>query len=164
MKTDMKKILIPVLSLLMAAFAVSCTPQEPDYSGMKAVLGLEVADMQDLYEVNKRQQKTVNIKVTAEEVPGTTLNITLGVNPELVAAYNEANGKDYEMLPAEAYNFVDRELMLPRFNTISSLGQLNLVGMGCDPEKTYVLPVVIEKVEGSETYEIAENGVAYFVF
>ena len=164
MKTDMKKILIPVLSLLMAAFAVSCTPQEPDYSGMKAVLGLEVADMQDLYEVNKRQQKTVNIKVTAEAVPGTTLHITLGVNPELVAAYNEANGKNYEMLPAEAYNFVDRELMLPRFNTISSLGQLNLVGMGCDPEKTYVLPVVIEKVEGSENYEIAENGVAYFVF
>lgn len=164
MKTDMKKILIPVLSLLMAAFAVSCTPQEPDYSGMKAVLGIEVADFQSIYEVNKRQQKTVNIKVAAEAVPGTTLNITLGVNPELVAAYNEANGKDYEMLPAEAYNFVDRELMLPRFNTISSLGQLNLVGMGCDPEKTYVLPVVIEKVEGSENYEIAENGVAYFVF
>lgn len=164
MKTDMKKILIPVLSLLMAAFAVSCTPQEPDYSGMKAVLGLEVADMQDLYEVNKRQQKTVNIKVAAEAVPGTTLNITLGVNPELVAAYNEANGKNYEMLPAEAYSFVDRELMLPRFNTISSLGQLNLIGMGCDPEKTYVLPVVIEKVEGSENYEISETGVAYLVY
>ena len=164
MKTDMKKILIPVLSLLMAAFAVSCTPQEPDYSGMKAVLGIEVADMLDLYEVNKRQQKTVNLKVAAEAVPGTTLNITLGVNPELVAAYNEANGKNYEMLPAEAYSFVDRELMLPRFNKISSLGQINLIGRGCESQKTYLLPVVIEKVDGSDNFELSETSVAYFVF
>lgn len=160
----MKKILIPVLSLLMAAFAVSCTEQEPDYSGMRAVLGIEVADMQDLYQVNKRQQKTVNLKVTAEEISGTTLNVIIGVNPDLVATYNEAHGTDYVMLPAEAYSFVDREVMLPRFNKISSLGVLNLIGKGCVSEKTYLLPVVIEKVDGSENYELSETSVAYFVF
>ena len=131
---------------------------------MKAVLGIEVADMQNLYEVNKRQQKTVNLKVSAEEISGVTLTVTVGVKPELVAAYNEANGTNYEMLPSEAYNFMERELLLPRFNKVSSLGQLNLVGMGCDPEKTYVLPVGIEKVEGSENYEAPDSNAVFFVF
>lgn len=131
---------------------------------MKAVLGLEAYDVPEVFEVNKRQQKTVNIKVTAEAVPGSTLDVTLGVNADLVATYNEANNTDYEMLPSEAFNFVEREVLLLRFNTVSSLAQINLIGMGCDPEKTYLLPVVIEKVDGSDNYEMGENSVLYFRF
>lgn len=132
---------------------------------MKGVLGLEAYDVPEVVEVNKRQQKTINIKAIAESVAGTTLNITLGVDPELVAAYNAANNTSYEMLPADAYGFVDAELMLPKFNTVSSLGQLNLIGRGCNEEQIYLLPVVLSKVEGSDNWTLAENkSVIYLLF
>lgn len=165
MKNNMKKILIPVLSLLAVFSAVSCaTQEEQDFSHLKGVLSLEAYDLPDTVVVNKRQQKTINIKVTAPEICGKTLTVTLGVNPELVAVYNEEHNTNYEMLPSEAYNFSARELMLPRFNKVSSLGQLNLVGMGCKENQPYVLPVVIEKIAGSEECQVSDSAVVYFLY
>lgn len=165
MKNNMKKILIPVLSLLAVFSAVSCaTQEEQDFSHLKGVLSLEAYDVPDTVAVNKRQQKTFNIKVTAPEICGKTLTVTLGVNADLVAAYNEEHNTNYEMLPSEAYNFSARELMLPRFNKVSSLGQINLVGFGCKENQPYVLPVVIEKIAGSEDCQIADSAVVYFLY
>ena len=78
MKTDMKKILIPVLSLLMAAFAVSCTPQEPDYSGMKAVLGIEVEGEKLVNDVLYRADNILSMVEKVEEL-----------SPKTVAEYKE---------------------------------------------------------------------------
>ena len=134
---------------------------------MKGVLGLKMENAPEtgVFEVTKSQQKTVNIKVTAESICGSTLDIVVGVDPELVDAYNAANDTDYELIPAEAYSFADADAMLPKFNTESSLCMLNLLGRGCIENKVYVLPVVISQVTGSENYEIsAENGVIYILF
>lgn len=163
----MKKIFAQVLLLLMVFSAVSCNPEKEDYSDLKGVLGLKAENMPEvgIFEVDERQQKTVNIKVAAESICGSTLTITLGVDPELVAAYNEANNTDYEMLPSDSYSFVDDEVMLPYFNTESSLGQINLIGRGCIENQVYVLPVVISSVTGSDNYEIsAENNAIYLLF
>ena len=162
----MKRIFAPVLSLLMVFSAVSCN-QEPDYSDMKGVLGLTSLNTPEtgVFEVTKGQQKTVNIKVTAESICGSTLDIIVGADPALVEAYNTANGTSYEMLPTEAFTFADAEVMLPRFNTVSSVCQLNLVGRGCIENQEYILPVVISTVEGSENYELSqENSVLYIFF
>ena len=132
---------------------------------MRAVIGIEAYDVPEVFEVNKRQQKTVNIKATAEAVAGVTLDITIGVNPDLVAVYNEAHGTSYEMLPGEAFSFVEQQVLMPRFNKLSSLAQINLIGQGCVENQIYVLPVVIEKVTGTDNYELSvENSVTYFLF
>lgn len=162
----MKKIFAPVLSLLMFLSAASCNP-ETDYSDMKGVLGLKAENMPEagIFEVNERQQRTVNIKVAAESICGSTLNITIGVDPKLVEDYNAANNTEYELLPSDSYSFVDAEVILPYFNTESSLGQINLIGRGCIENQVYVLPVVISTVTGSDNYEIsAENNVIYLLF
>ena len=162
----MKRMLLPVLSLLMVFSAVSCN-QEKDYSDMKGVIALVAENIPEagIFEVNERQQKTVNIKVAAESICGSTLNITLGVDPKLVADYNAANDTEYELLPSDSYSFVDAEVMLPYFNTESSLGQINLIGRGCVENQVYLLPLVISAVTGSDNYEIsAENNVIYLLF
>lgn len=162
----MKRMLLPVLSLLMVFSAVSCN-QEKDYSDMKGVIALVAENIPEagIFEVNERQQKTVNIKVAAESICGSTLNITVGVDPKLVADYNAANDTEYELLPSDSYSFVDAEVMLPYFNTESSLGQINLIGRGCVENQVYLLPLVISAVTGSDNYEIsAENNAIYLLF
>ena len=162
----MKRIFAKLLLLLMVFSAVSCE-NVPDYSDMKGELGLKSDSTPEsgVYEITKGQQKTVNIKVVAESTCGSTLNIVVGVDAQLVDAYNEENGTEYELLPADAYSFADADVMLPKFNAESSLCQLNLIARGCVENQTYILPVVISDVTGSDNYEIlADKNVIYILF
>ena len=155
---------------MLSAFSCNEYIENVDVPCIKGVIGVAAFEGSDplgevtTYEVGKRQAKTINLKAIAEEVSGSGLKVTFGADPELVNAYNEANGTSYEMLPGEAYRFSGKEMLMPRYNVYSAQDQLTLIGQGCVEDQFYLLPVTITKVVGSDNYSFSEkNGVIYFI-
>ena len=168
----MKRIFSPILSLLVMFTAFSCNDYvaDMDQPCRKAVLGVAAFEngvdlgTAPVYEVGKRQAKTISLKAFAEEVPGVSLKISFGVDPALVDVYNEANGTSYEVLPGDAYKFGEQDVIMPRFNQYSAESKFTLIGQGCVEDQFYLLPVVITKVNGSENYVFSETKqVVYFL-
>ena len=156
----MKKFLSALLMLLPCFFILSCNKEN---SGT-AVLSVVVNDAQAIYEVAEHQSTDLDLMVTADPTSAEAYTITLGVKPDLVAAYNAKNGTDYLMLPAAAYKFPSTTVMLPRYSAKSLSRQLSLIAEGCELDQTYLLPVVIESVKGGTNFEAPEEKAAYILF
>ena len=160
----MKKIAILVSVLLPCLLAVSCNKEKGQEEVKPAVLGIEVNDAQALYSVPKNQATTITLAVVADPVSEEAYTITVGANPGLVASYNSKNSTSYEMLPSDAYSFTSTSVMLPRYSAKSTNCELRLKGEGCEVDKTYLLPVVIDGVQGGTNFTAPEDKAAYILF
>lgn len=160
----MKRIAILLSAILPCLLAVSCNPEKGKEEAAPAQLGVEVKDALALYEVPKNQSTALTLAVVADPVSEEGYTITLGANPGLVASYNTANGTSYEMLPSSAFAFTSTQVMLPRYSAKSSSCELRLKGEGCEIDKTYLLPVVIDGVQGGTNFNAPEDKAAYILF
>lgn len=161
MKKIFSSLLIPALALL----ALSCEKEQgQEQTSGKAVLGVSVEGLPELVELPQNQSIAYNLYVVAEPGPSDALKVTLAADPTFVDEYNATMGTAYEMLPAEAYEVVASDLMLMRYNKQSVPGTLKLKGAGCEIDKTYLLPVVVDKVQGTAQYEAPLDKVAYVFF
>lgn len=162
----MKKLFSFALILLPCLFIASCNGNKGNDgpSGGKAGLGVSVKDAKTIYEVPKNQYIDLSLSVVADPVSAEGYTITLGANPNLVSTYNAAQGTSYEMLPSSAYQFTSAAVMLPRYATSSTSATLRLKGAGCEQDKVYVLPVIIDNVSGGVNYEAPAEKAAYILF
>lgn len=160
----MKKIAILVSVLLPCLLAVSCDKENGKEEAKPAQLGVEISDAKDLYEVPKNQATAISLAVVADPTSAEAYTITLGANPGLVASYNSKKGTSYEMLPSDAYSFTSTSVMLPRYSAKSTTCELRLKGEGCEVDKTYLLPVVIDGVQGGTNFQAPEDKAAYILF
>ena len=158
----MKRIANLALILLPCILAFSCKEKEPVVVE-KAVLGVDVLNLDGIVEVPMRQNKTFDVRVVADPGPAEALTVTIGPGADMVSKYNLAYGTDYQMLPADAYELPTTPFVIPRYNKESPTAQLRLKGSGCEIDKVYVLPIVITKAEGAE-FEAPEDNVAYVRF
>ena len=156
------------LALLLPGLLVaSCGEDDKDggdEQGATAQLGVEVKDAQDVFEVSQHQSVTLNLAVTAKPVPSEAYTITLGANPGLVSTYNAAYGTAYQMLPSEAFTFTSTQVMLPRYSAKSTCCELRLKGEGCVEDQVYLLPVVIDGVQGGTNFQAPDEMAAYILF
>lgn len=159
MKKFLSLLLIPVLGLL-----ASCEKQPDEQVAGKAVLGVSVENLPELVELPQNQSLSYTMYVVAEPGPSDALKVTLSADPAFVDEYNANNGTAYEMLPADAYEIVASDLMIMRYNKQSVPGTLKLKGAGCEVDKTYLLPIVVDKVQGTAQYEAPLDKVAYVFF
>lgn len=159
MKKFLSLLLIPVLGLL-----ASCEKQPDEQVAGKAVLGVSVENLPELVELPQNQSLSYTMYVVAEPGPSDALKVTLSADPTFVDEYNANNGTAYEMLPADAYEIVASDLMIMRYNKQSVPGTLKLKGAGCEIGKTYLLPIVVDKVQGTAQYEAPLDKVAYVFF
>ena len=155
---------------MLTAFSCNDYVADMDQPCRKAVLGVAAFEngvdlgTAPVYEVGKRQSKTISLKAFAEEVPGVSLKVSFGVDAALVDVYNEANGTSYEVLPGDAYKFGEQDVIMPRFNQYSAESKFTLIGQGCVEDQFYLLPVVITKVNGYDNYVFSETKqVIYFL-
>ena len=108
--------------------------------------------------------KSFPITIKADTKADQLLTFTVAPNPDKVAAYNAANGTDYEMVPGDAYELSTKEFMLPRYNTVSSSGTLTIKANGLpDDGKTRVLPISITKVEGDAETKMDASDSTVFI-
>lgn len=161
MKKFISLLLIPVMGLL----ALSCEKEQgQEQPAGKAVLGVSVENLPELVELPQNQSVSFTMYVVAEPGPSDALKVTLAADPTFVDEYNMTMGTAYQMLPAEAYEIVASDLMLMRYNKQSVPGTLKLKGAGCEIGQTYLLPIVVDKVQGTAEYEAPLENVAYVFF
>ena len=160
----MKKISSILLLSLSVLLPLSCDNDNNGNSDITAQLGVSIGQTEEVIEVIKRQSKTFDIAVVSNPGPAEALIVTIGANAELVDAYNEANGTSYEMLPASAYEIPSDPFLIPRYNKKSTLSSFSLKGVGCEPNQIYLLPLVVDKVEGDAAYEKPEEKILYILF
>ena len=161
----MKKSVLLFATMLPVLFAVSCNKEKGGgESADPAQLGIEVKDAQDIYEVPKNQAMTISLSVVADPTSAEAYTVTVGANPGLVGTYNAAHGTSYEMLPSNAYAFASTSVMLPRYSAKSTSIELRLKGEGCEIDKVYLLPVVIDSVTGGTNFSAPEEKAAFILF
>ena len=140
----------------------SCTGDESQLSE-PAVLAMqgfgEEIRKVELYDSGTAEEATATIqfRVEAESISSNMLNITLKVNPSKVEEYNKTYGTDYELAPASCYDLSESNLMMPRYNTISSTATVTINASGIPDAKIYLLPRSIDKINGDESAEINED-------
>ena len=166
----MKKQVLIASVIMTGLLALSCSKEGKDNGGTNqgggtpAQLGVEVKDAQETYEVAQHENKVLSLSVVASPTSSESYTITLGTNPSLVAKYNEKNGTSYQMLPSDAYTLSASQLILPRYSPKSSACELRLKGEGCEQDKVYLLPVVIDAVQGGTNFSAPDDKAAYILF
>lgn len=159
----MKRIASLVLILLPFVFTLSCKEKEDPQEVKPASLTVVVTGADGVVTVPMYQIKEFDVKVTAEPGPEASLSVTLGGDATQVAAYNSAHGTSYTMLPSDAFELPATPFVLPRYNKTSPVATLRLKGTGCEIDKEYLLPIVVDKAEGAD-WEFVGDNAAYIVF
>lgn len=149
----------------MAGAAVSCSDSSdsPEYNETAVLYIQNAGEESEMIELLEPQTYNVDMRVCASTVPGSLLNVSFEVAPSFVDAYNEAHGTGYGMLPGEAYDMTASEVMLPKYNQVSSTASITLKSEGMDEEGPYILPVVIGDVKGDCSYTLDDKNNVYYI-
>ena len=111
--------LLAAVALLIAA--AGCKDDEGPTLGQPALLSIQDATADaEVITVESPKKQTLDIRVEAEQISGNYITVVFKTDPELVETYNAAHGTSYKLCPSEAYEFSTTEVMLPRYNTLSS--------------------------------------------
>lgn len=107
----------------------------------------------------KTGEAYAQVRAMENGVSDITLKVNLKVDPDGLAAYNSAHPDEQAlMLPSSAYEFESNNLLLARYNTGSTFAKIALYGADdLELDKLYVLPVTVDKVEGTDLWELAEQ-------
>ena len=109
--------------------------------------------------------RTIDIRVEAEKMSDEPLLVDIAADESLVESYNQEHGTTYRMPPSGAYSISGDNLLLPRFNTLSSTGTVSLISSGLLDTDEYLLPVTISDIDGSVKVKKADVGsVIYIVY
>lgn len=96
-------------------------------------------------------------------VSAENLTVTFKVDRTLVDAYNKAHDTSYELVPAEAYEFSKKEVILPRYNEVSSTAQVTLNSEKMPDGEQYLLPITIEQIKGDDAAQTSDEGNVYYI-
>ena len=107
--------------------------------------------------------KTLNIRAIAQSKSAQNVTITFKIDRALVEEYNKTNGTSYEIIPAEAYDWSETEVILPRYNEISSTVKLTLNSNKMPDDRQYLLPITIDEIKGDELAQQATTNNVYYV-
>lgn len=109
------------------------------------------------------KSQTVDIRAVAHAVSAENLSVSFKVDRTLVEAYNQAHGTAYKIVPAEAYEFTKTEVILPRYNDVSSTAQVTLLSERMPDPEPYLLPVVIDQIKGDDAAQEATEGSTLYI-
>lgn len=163
---NIRKFLYPI-----AAVFFTVTACDDGYHNIKpsiaepAELYITSADASEEIELLEPKSKNISVQICANSISDQNLEITIKADPSLVDAYNKAHNTDYTFLSAEAYEIPEEPILLPRYNTTSSILHVALKSEALEDENYHILPLTIDKVSGSENVNFSEEGrQIYIVF
>ena len=129
-----------------------------------AILSIQNAGTEP-FEVTLLEPKsqTIDIRAVAQSISAENVIVTFKVDRTLVEAYNKAHGTSYEIVPAEAYEFSKKEVILPRYNEVSSTAQVTLSSEKMPDANPYLLPITIDEIKGDDTAQTADEGNVFYI-
>ena len=162
----MKNLFKYILSAAFVLGAVACTEKEdgPAESKMKGNFHVEVISADEIQEIMPGKNKTLLLSACADVETGVSdlaLKMTLKADLDAVAVYNEINETNYEAMPAGSYEFLSNEVIMPRYGTASSTAKLKISTTGMEDGVTYLLPVTIENISGTDNWGLTEYPQAF---
>ena len=163
----MKKIFSYFLFIPVLLLAAACDQKEKEpVAQMTGTYYVGVDVTEEVFEVAPNKSRVISVKALADEdqVSDLVVNISFKADPEAVEAYNTVHGTSYVMCPGSAFEFTVVEAMMPRYGRASTSAKLKLNSSSLDDSKTYILPVTIDKVTGTDKWELAEKPHAYIIF
>ena len=129
-----------------------------------AVLAIQNAGAEPLtVTLLEPKTQTIDIRAVARSVSAENLTVTFKVDRTLVEAYNKAHGTSYELVPADAYEFSKKEVILPRYNEVSSTAQVTLSSEKMPDANQYLLPVTFEEIKGDAGAQTADEGNVFYI-
>ncbi len=167
--------------LTAAALLLALAGCKDEYDNTKpsvkapAVLAIQNAsDQAEVVSLLEPKNRTINLRAVANSISDENVTVTFKIDRSLVDAYNQAHGTSYELCPAEAYDFSKKEVILPRYNEVSSTAQLTLLsekmpvavdetGEPLQPQPQYLLPITIDEVKGDSRASVDETNNVYYV-
>lgn len=156
--------LLAAVALLVAT--AGCKDDEGPALKQPALLSIQDAAADaEVITVESPKKQTLNIRVEAEQISGNYITVVFKTDPELVETYNAAHGTSYKLCPSEAYAFSTTEVMLPRYNTVSSTMKVELFSERMPDEEPYLLPIAIDSIKGDPRATVSPTGnVRYILF
>ena len=152
-----------------AAVFVSCN-KTPDCEKVTridtpATVSLNIQDLEDTVVLMSPKSKSYTLTARASALADELLTITIKADPQKVHDYNNAHGTSFEIVPAEACQFSTDQLLLPRYNTVSSTSQLTLKSEKMPEDGlVHILPVTISKIVGDDILMTPEDSTLYVFF
>ena len=165
----MKTYRILALIGLSALLAASCE-QEYDYQkkvkiDTPANFTIAIEAMEDTVVLMSPRTKSYTVKISATSVADDLLTLTIGSDPAKIAAYNRAHGTSFEAVPGDAFTLTKDQLILPRYNTVSSTSVLTLNSSAMPDDNTArLLPLTITKIEGTSPTSLSQADSTLFIF
>ena len=100
----------------------------------------------------------------ASSVADDLLTLTIGSDPSKVAAYNRSHGTSFEAVPGDAFSLTKDQLLLPRYNKVSSTTILTLNSAAMPDDNTArILPLTITKIEGSSPTSLSQADSTFYI-
>ena len=156
--------LLAAVALLLAT--AGCKDDEGPALKQPALLSIQNAAADaEVITVESPKKQTLSIRAEAEQISGSYITVVFKTDPELVETYNAAHGTSYKLCPSEAYAFSTTEVMLPRYNTVSSTMKVELFSERMPDEEPYLLPIAIDSIKGDPRATVSPTGgVRYILF
>jgi hypothetical protein len=158
--------------ILLSALLLACAcdqkengQEEQPVAQLTGIYYVGVDETEEM-ELSAGRARTVLVRALADsaEVSDLILKITFKADPDAVAKYNKAKGTSYVMCPGSAYEFTAPEAMMPKYGRSSTSAKLKLSGASLEDGITYILPLTIDKVSGTDKWELKEDPQAYLIF
>lgn len=153
---------------LSALLAAACT-QEYDYQKKQKIstpanFTITIDSMEDTVVLMSPRTKSYTVKVTANSVADDILTLTIGSDPTKIAAYNRAHGTSFDAIPGDAFSLTKDQLILPRYNKVSSTTVLTLNSAAMPDDNTaHLLPLTITKIEGTSPTSLSQTDSTFFI-
>src|SRR6185312_2638325 len=127
-------------------------PSATDFSGLQDHMTLIRGGLTNFSANNIRfTSDTASYSIIADlasvNLPASPIKVTLGIDTSLIAAYNTANGTNFQLLPKDAYSIASTSLTIPQGEQYATT-TLNVYQSKVDPAKSYLLPVSITDASG----------------
>ena len=159
-----------VLMSVMAIFLMSCEGKHEYREVTKidapAEVCLNIEGVDDVVSLMAPKTKSLTITLKANSIADEFLSCEVSADFSKVAEYNKNHGTSYEAVPAEAFELSASELILPRYNTISSTSQLLLKSANMPEDGLiHILPISIKKIEcGDDLTMDSGDSTVYVLF
>jgi hypothetical protein len=94
-------------------------------------------------------RKTITVNLASKNNDNGPVTVTLGVDAAALAAYNTANGKNYQPFPAGSYKLTSSTVTVPAGQHYGTT-TLEIYKSKLDPSKDYMLPISITDGGGKQ--------------
>lgn len=133
------------LVLTLVATFVSCTEADK----LKNVVYFTGTETSTTTKISVEGNTDMGLTITAANLVSQDVTVHLKSSPELVEAYNKANGKEYKALPTEYFNLSNDKVKISNGHNVSDAVALAITDVDSFEEGvTYCLPLSIAQVEG----------------